>query len=50
MAVAIMGGLVVAPVPALLALPSMYVAWFRVKPADQEKSLHPDAKHALAGG
>jgi multidrug efflux pump subunit AcrB len=34
MAVAIMGGLIVATVLTLLALPAMYAAWFRVKPAD----------------
>ncbi len=32
MAVAIMGGLIVATVLTLLALPAMYAAWFRVKP------------------
>ncbi|MBC7955648.1 MAG: efflux RND transporter permease subunit, partial [Cytophagales bacterium] len=37
MAVAIMGGLIVATVLTLLALPAMYAAWFRVKPADQEQ-------------
>jgi multidrug efflux pump subunit AcrB len=37
MAVAIMGGLVVATVLTLLALPAMYAALFRVKPADQEQ-------------
>jgi len=31
MAVAIMGGLIVATVLTLLALPAMYAAWFRVK-------------------
>jgi multidrug efflux pump subunit AcrB len=31
MAVAIMGGLVVATVLTLLALPAMYAAWFRVR-------------------
>ena len=36
MAVAIMGGLVVATVLTLLALPAMYAAWFRVKPPGQE--------------
>ncbi len=36
MAVAIMGGLVVATVLTLLALPAMYAAWFRVKPASEE--------------
>jgi multidrug efflux pump subunit AcrB len=38
MAVAIMGGLVVATALTLLALPAMYAAWFRVKPADQERA------------
>jgi multidrug efflux pump subunit AcrB len=33
MAVAIMGGLIVATALTLLALPAMYAAWFRVKPA-----------------
>ncbi len=41
MAVAIMGGLVVATVLTLLALPAMYAAWFRVKPAHQEKAVAP---------
>ena len=36
MAVAIMGGLVVATVLTLLALPAMYAAWFRVRPASEE--------------
>jgi len=36
MAVAIMGGLIVATVLTLLALPAMYAAWFRVKPPAQE--------------
>jgi multidrug efflux pump len=36
MAVAIMGGLVVATVLTLLSLPAMYAAWFRVKPAAAE--------------
>ena len=34
MAVAIMGGLIVATVLTLLALPAMYAAWFRVKRPD----------------
>ena len=34
MAVAIMGGLIVATVLTLLALPAMYAAWFRVKSGD----------------
>ncbi len=33
MAVAIMGGLIVATALTLLALPALYAAWFRVKPA-----------------
>ncbi|QIL79013.1 efflux RND transporter permease subunit [Diaphorobacter sp. HDW4A] len=36
MAVAIMGGLIVATVLTLLALPAMYAAWFRVKKPQQE--------------
>jgi multidrug efflux pump len=36
MAVAIMGGLIVATVLTLLSLPAMYAAWFRVKPAGDE--------------
>lgn len=38
MAVAIMGGLVVATVLTLLALPAMYAAWFRVKRQDGRAS------------
>jgi multidrug efflux pump subunit AcrB len=45
MAVAIMGGLVVATVLTLLALPAMYAAWFRVKPAAQEAAAGPLAAH-----
>jgi multidrug efflux pump len=42
MAVAIMGGLVVATVLTLLALPAMYAAWFRVKrPTDAERAAAP---------
>ncbi len=37
MAVAIMGGLIVATALTLLALPAMYAAWFRVKPAREER-------------
>jgi multidrug efflux pump len=37
MAVAIMGGLIVATALTLLALPAMYAAWFRVKPARLEQ-------------
>lgn len=36
MAVAIMGGLIVATVLTLLALPAMYAAWFRVRPEAEE--------------
>ena len=36
MAVAIMGGLIVATVLTLLALPAMYAAWFRVKREDPQ--------------
>jgi multidrug efflux pump len=38
MAVAIMGGLIVATALTLLALPAMYAAWFRVKPAEVERA------------
>ncbi len=38
MAVAIMGGLVVATVLTLLALPAMYAAWFRVKREPEQTS------------
>ena len=38
MAVAIMGGLIVATVLTLLALPAMYAAWFRVKREGQGKA------------
>ncbi|WP_280155604.1 efflux RND transporter permease subunit [Piscinibacter sp. XHJ-5] len=50
MAVAIMGGLIVATVLTLLSLPAMYAAWFRVKPADQEKRATSGADEALAAG
>ncbi len=36
MAVAIMGGLIVATVLTLLCLPAMYAAWFRVRPPAEE--------------
>jgi multidrug efflux pump subunit AcrB len=39
MAVAIMGGLIVATVLTLLALPAMYAAWFRVR---QPESMRVD--------
>ncbi|WOB10574.1 efflux RND transporter permease subunit [Piscinibacter gummiphilus] len=47
MAVAIMGGLIVATALTLLALPAMYAAWFRVKSADQE--LQGSGKLATSG-
>jgi multidrug efflux pump subunit AcrB len=37
MAVAIMGGLIVATLLTLLALPAMYAAWFRVKPSAADR-------------
>ncbi len=36
MAVAIMGGLIIATALTLLFLPALYAAWFRVRPNDQE--------------
>jgi hypothetical protein len=41
MAVAIMGGLIVATVLTLLALPAMYAAWFRVKRPGHEGEAAP---------
>ena len=41
MAVAIMGGLVVATVLTLLALPAMYAAWFRVQREDMSRAVPP---------
>jgi multidrug efflux pump subunit AcrB len=38
MAVAIMGGLLVATVLTLLALPAMYAAWFRVRRPEEQAS------------
>jgi multidrug efflux pump subunit AcrB len=38
MAVAIMGGLIVATALTLLSLPAMYAAWFRVKTPEQERA------------
>jgi Cu/Ag efflux pump CusA len=48
MAVAIMGGLIVATVLTLLALPAMYAAWFRVKRPGAEEPRAPGAEPALA--
>ncbi len=39
MAVAIMGGLVVATVLTLLALPAMYAAWFRIGAGDKDRAV-----------
>ncbi|HJV61423.1 MAG TPA: efflux RND transporter permease subunit [Albitalea sp.] len=50
MAVAIMGGLIVATGLTLLALPAMYAAWFRVRPADQEKSLSAEPRKLAPAG
>ena len=38
MAVAIMGGLVVATALTLLFLPALYAAWFRVKPSGRAQA------------
>ena len=43
MAVAIMGGLIVATALTLLFLPALYAAWFRVKPGEA-----PKVKESLA--
>ncbi len=48
MAVAIMGGLIVATVLTLLSLPAMYAAWFRVKPAGEERAAGSPDEKALA--
>jgi multidrug efflux pump subunit AcrB len=60
MAVAIMGGLIVATALTLLALPAMYAAWFRVPrpgqasaaPENQEpkgKTSNPDTENTVSG-
>ena len=50
MAVAIMGGLVVATVLTLLALPAMYAAWFRVKrPNAAPQGMGIDGRLAVPG-
>ena len=41
MAYAVMGGLVSATVLTLVFLPTLYVAWFRIKPADQREAAAP---------
>jgi Cu/Ag efflux pump CusA len=50
MAVAIMGGLIVATALTLLALPAMYAAWFRVKREAPAASGEPPVGTALAAG
>jgi multidrug efflux pump len=50
MAVAIMGGLIVATVLTLLALPAMYAAWFRVKRGPGEAQPAVPAGAALVPG
>jgi multidrug efflux pump subunit AcrB len=42
MAYAVMGGLVVATLLTLVFLPALYVAWFRVRPADSEMPLRSE--------
>jgi multidrug efflux pump len=42
MAIAVMGGLLVATVLTLIFLPTVYVAWFRIKePAAMERPIMP---------
>ncbi|MFT3720627.1 efflux RND transporter permease subunit [Pseudorhodoferax sp.] len=50
MAVAIMGGLIVATALTLLALPAMYAAWFRVKKPADEAHAQAVAGNPLAKG
>jgi len=50
MAVAIMGGLIVATALTLLALPAMYAAWFRVRRPDQENPAAVPPPEAIAAG
>jgi multidrug efflux pump subunit AcrB len=50
MAVAIMGGLIVATVLTLLSLPAMYAAWFRVKPAGAETESRATALQPVPAG
>jgi multidrug efflux pump len=44
MAVAIMGGLIVATALTLLFLPALYAAWFRVPPPPVEPALAPGTR------
>ena len=42
MAIAVMGGLLVATILTLIFLPALYVAWFRIKePAGMERAVMP---------
>ncbi|HZF78255.1 MAG TPA: efflux RND transporter permease subunit [Rubrivivax sp.] len=50
MAVAIMGGLIVATALTLLALPAMYAAWFRVRRAEPVVSTEAPTGATLAAG
>jgi hypothetical protein len=52
MAVAIMGGLIVATVLTLLFLPALYAAWFRVRRDDDRAVGHDNApqRAPAAGG
>lgn len=50
MAVAIMGGLIVATALTLLALPAMYAAWFRVKRPEDEARENADGRVAATTG
>ncbi|GAB3381050.1 efflux RND transporter permease subunit [Lysobacter fragariae] len=49
MAVAIMGGLIVATVLTLLFLPALYAAWFRVNPAEKQHAPTPPIQASPAG-
>jgi hypothetical protein len=42
MAYAVMGGLVVATLLTLVFLPALYVAWFRIQPADASSDEQAD--------
>jgi multidrug efflux pump len=48
MAVAIMGGLVVATALTVLFLPALYAAWFRVKPVAPAPVMRADPPRAPA--
>jgi Cu/Ag efflux pump CusA len=48
MAYAVMGGLVVATLLTLVFLPTLDVAWFRIKPETSIKTIEPTGAPALA--